>query len=87
MTSIETDHLLYFRIAHFVDVHHNRWASICLFLHLLQESQPRSGLLQSSIVTLYTMYLTWSAMTNEPGKDCERFVLKEHSLVHTIGLK
>lgn len=35
---------------------------------LLQESQPRSGLLQSSLVTLYTMYLTWSAMTNEPGK-------------------
>lgn len=34
----------------------------------LKESQPRSGLLQSSLVTLYTMYLTWSAMTNEPGK-------------------
>ena len=34
----------------------------------LQESQPRSGLLRSSLVTLYTMYLTWSAMTNEPGE-------------------
>lgn len=34
----------------------------------VQESQPRSGLLQSSLVTLYTMYLTWSAMTNEPGE-------------------
>lgn len=36
-----------------------------------QESQPRSGLLQSSIVTLYTMYLTWSAMTNEPGESLQ----------------
>lgn len=37
-------------------------AALCI-----KESQPRSGLLQSSLVTLYTMYLTWSAMTNEPG--------------------
>lgn len=34
----------------------------------VKESQPRSGLLQSSLVTMYTMYLTWSAMTNEPSK-------------------
>lgn len=38
------------------------------YLISVKESQPRSGLLQSSLVTLYTMYLTWSAMTNEPGK-------------------
>ncbi|XP_037668396.1 serine incorporator 3 isoform X2 [Choloepus didactylus] len=36
----------------------------------IQEHQPRSGLLQSSVITLYTMYLTWSAMTNEPGGSC-----------------
>uniref|UniRef100_A0A671PSX0 Serine incorporator 1-like n=1 Tax=Sinocyclocheilus anshuiensis TaxID=1608454 RepID=A0A671PSX0_9TELE len=36
----------------------------------IQEYQPRSGLLQSSIMTLYTMYLTWSAMTNEPDRTC-----------------
>lgn len=40
-----------------------------MMLVFVQESQPRSGLLQSSLVTLYTMYLTWSAMTNEPGKN------------------
>lgn len=30
----------------------------------VQEIQPRSGLLQSSVVTLYTIYLTWSAVSN-----------------------
>ncbi|ELK04217.1 serine incorporator 3 [Pteropus alecto] len=36
----------------------------------IQEHQPRSGLLQSSVITLYTIYLTWSAMTNEPDHSC-----------------
>ncbi|XP_004687460.1 PREDICTED: serine incorporator 3 [Condylura cristata] len=36
----------------------------------IQEHQPRSGLLQSSIITLYTMYLTWSAIANEPDRSC-----------------
>lgn len=34
----------------------------------IQEMQPRSGLLQSSMVTLYTIYLTWSAVANNPGE-------------------
>ncbi|XP_037081978.1 probable serine incorporator isoform X1 [Pollicipes pollicipes] len=37
----------------------------------VQESQPRSGLLQSAAVTLYTMYLTWSAMANQPDASCK----------------
>ncbi|XP_036273405.1 serine incorporator 3 isoform X1 [Pipistrellus kuhlii] len=36
----------------------------------IQEHHPRSGLLQSSIITLYTIYLTWSALTNEPDQSC-----------------
>ena len=42
--------------------------SIVAVLPKVQEYQPRSGLLQSSVVSLYTLYLTWSAMSNQPGK-------------------
>ncbi|XP_043836913.1 serine incorporator 3, partial [Dromiciops gliroides] len=44
--------------------------SIVSILPKIQEYQPRSGLLQSSIITAYTMYLTWSAMSNEPDRTC-----------------
>ncbi|MCP9264573.1 putative serine incorporator [Dirofilaria immitis] len=33
----------------------------------IQERMPRSGLLQSSFITLYVMYITWSALINNPG--------------------
>ena len=36
----------------------------------VQEHLPNSGLLQSSFVSLYMMYLTWSAMTNQPDPNC-----------------
>lgn len=36
----------------------------------VQELTPHSGLLQSSFLTMYTMYLTWSALTNNPNKQC-----------------
>uniref|UniRef100_A0AAX7SXL4 Serine incorporator 3 n=1 Tax=Astatotilapia calliptera TaxID=8154 RepID=A0AAX7SXL4_ASTCA len=42
---------------------------------LKRESQPHSGLLQSSFITLYTMFLTWSAMTNEPDRECNPSLL------------
>uniref|UniRef100_A0A672Z936 Serine incorporator 1 n=1 Tax=Sphaeramia orbicularis TaxID=375764 RepID=A0A672Z936_9TELE len=54
--------------------------SVMSILPQIQESQPRSGLLQSSLVTLYTMYVTWSAMTNEPDRKCNP------SLLGIIGL-
>uniref|UniRef100_A0A7N5ZTC0 Uncharacterized protein n=1 Tax=Anabas testudineus TaxID=64144 RepID=A0A7N5ZTC0_ANATE len=50
-------------------------ASVVSVLPKVQNSQPRSGLLQSSIITLYTMFLTWSAMTNEPDKECNPSLL------------
>ncbi|KAG5322757.1 SERIC protein, partial [Pseudoatta argentina] len=44
--------------------------SIVSILPTVQEHQPRSGLLQSSIVTLYVVYLTWSGVSNSPDGAC-----------------
>ncbi|NXF88972.1 SERC3 protein, partial [Eubucco bourcierii] len=49
--------------------------SIVSVLPKVQEHQPRSGLLQSSVITLYTMYLTWAAMSNEPERSCNPSLL------------
>lgn len=45
--------------------------SIVSILPRVQEGQPRSGLLQSSVVTLYVVYLTWSALSNQPDLNCK----------------
>lgn len=58
-------------------------ASVVSVLPKVQESQPRSGLLQSSFITLYTMFLTWSAMTNEPDRECNPSLL---SIFHQIAV-
>lgn len=44
--------------------------SVFSVLPRVQEFQPRSGLLQSAVVTLYTIYLTWSAVANNPDQQC-----------------
>lgn len=33
-----------------------------------QEAQPNSGLLQASVITLYTMFVTWLALSSVPGE-------------------
>ncbi|XP_069702292.1 probable serine incorporator isoform X2 [Periplaneta americana] len=55
--------------------------SVTSILPNVQERQPRSGLLQSSVVTLYIMYLTWSAVANQPDEKCNPGFLS------VIGLK
>ncbi|XP_052763059.1 probable serine incorporator isoform X2 [Mya arenaria] len=44
--------------------------SVISILPKIQEAQPRSGLLQASLITAYVTYLTWSAMTNSPDRAC-----------------
>lgn len=44
--------------------------SVVAILPKIQEHQPRSGLLQSSVISAYVMYLTWAAMCNNPEKAC-----------------
>jgi len=40
--------------------------SVLSILPQVQERQPRSGLLQASLISLYTTYITWSALSYEP---------------------
>lgn len=44
--------------------------SVVSILPNVQEKLPRSGLLQSSIVSLYVVYLTWSTVSNSPDSSC-----------------
>lgn len=45
--------------------------SIISILPKVQEHMPNSGLLQSSLISMYIMYLTWSALANSPRLDCK----------------
>ncbi len=49
--------------------------SIISVLPKIQEAQPRSGLLQSAAITCYVMYITWSAMTNNPSESCSQAIV------------
>ncbi|XP_044173914.1 probable serine incorporator [Acropora millepora] len=40
----------------------------------VQERQPRSGLLQSAVVSLYVVFITWSALVYNPVESCNPFV-------------
>ncbi|XP_031774180.1 probable serine incorporator isoform X4 [Apis florea] len=51
-------------------------ASIISILSNVQEHNPRSGLLQSSVVSLYVVYLTWSGISNSPDHKCNPGFLK-----------
>merc|ERR1712045_799705 len=53
----------------------------------VQEHLPSSGLLQSSFVSLYMMYLTWSAMSNQPDPNCKLdLAAKESPAMDTVGI-
>jgi len=53
----------------------------CLsILRKVQDRVKQSGLLQSSIITLYVMFITWTAFSNQPDKDCNPGI--KNILVH-----
>ncbi|KAM9782650.1 serine incorporator 2 [Neosynchiropus ocellatus] len=58
--------------------------SVVAIMPKVQEAQPHSGLLQASLISLYTMYVTWSAMTNNPNRKCNPSLL---SIVSNITTK
>ncbi|XP_054254648.1 serine incorporator 2 [Indicator indicator] len=45
----------------------------------VQEAQPHSGLLQASLITLYTAYVTWAALANVPTQSCNPTLLVRNS--------
>ncbi|XP_053563068.1 serine incorporator 2 [Bombina bombina] len=49
--------------------------SVVSILPKVQEAQPHSGLLQASVITLYTIFVTWSAMANVPETQCNPTLL------------
>ncbi|XP_040044990.1 serine incorporator 2 [Gasterosteus aculeatus] len=49
--------------------------SIVAILPKVQEANRYSGLLQASFISLYTMYITWSAMSNNPNRQCNPSLL------------
>ncbi|KAM8795984.1 serine incorporator 2 [Eudromia elegans] len=53
--------------------------SVVSILPKIQEAQPHSGLLQASLITLYTMFVTWSALANVPEPSCNPTLLLRNS--------
>jgi len=45
--------------------------SVVSILPKIQDHMPQSGLLQSAAISLYIIYLTWSALSNSPYTDCK----------------
>jgi len=60
--------------------------SVVSILPKIQENMPTSGLLQSGCISLYIMYLTWSALTNSPSLNCkpEIDILPNNSTTTTV---
>lgn len=52
------------------NVAHCALATIISILPQIQQEANGAGLLQSSVVTIYTMYLTWNTLSSQPDSMC-----------------
>ena len=52
------------------NVGHCALATIISVLPRVQEETTGAGLLQSSVITIYTMYLTWNTLSSQPDSKC-----------------
>lgn len=52
------------------NVGHCALATIISILPRIQEETTGAGLLQSSVITIYTMYLTWNTLSSQPDSKC-----------------
>ena len=52
------------------NVGHCALATIISVLPRIQEETTGAGLLQSSVITIYTMYLTWNTLSSQPDSKC-----------------
>jgi serine incorporator 1/3 len=61
--------------------------SVVSVLPMVQNYHSTSGLLQSSFVTLYVVFLTWSAMASgKPGRTCSMNNIKRNRCIRLIYL-
>ena len=52
------------------NVGHCALATVVSVLPRIQEETTGAGLLQSSVITIYTMYLTWNTLSSQPDSKC-----------------
>lgn len=52
------------------NVGHCALATIISVLPRIQQETTGAGLLQSSVITIYTMYLTWNTLSSQPDSKC-----------------
>lgn len=69
------------------NVGHCALATIISVLPRVQEETTGAGLLQSSVITIYTMYLTWNTLSSQPDAKCNPLgeVLLEYDKISGVN--
>merc|ERR1719361_2788803 len=58
--------------------------SVISVLPKVQENLPNSGLLQSSCITLYVLYLTWTALTQFVNRSLTEIIAPSRKILRTL---